>query len=303
MKVLIARMCFGSVERSEVGSWLVRCYREAFEHPELDVELNDMVVDCAGTHVARNRAVDRARTLGFDVLFMVDHDNDPHRDWFAFACKFLKEHPAAVLASPYCGSSPLRPGDPDRRVNVTIRDEGATCGSRFVTRDQAAELTGVQPAYGVPTGAIALGLKLFDKLPAPWFDYRYTDTEKTEAGSEDFTFSESCNKHGIPVFVSWDHWADHLKIERVGKPQKRMPAIDGRAPTGDLWEHTIDLVNFNMDAVKASIEKREPDGWRVQTFCAVPVTYPQVMGADGKMTSLPPTMAFSIIYARPKQLR
>jgi hypothetical protein len=302
MKVLIARMCLGHTERSEVGTWIGHCYRDVNLHPELGIELNDCIVDCAGTHVARNWAVKNARDIGADVLFMVDHDNGPHRDWFLFACKFMKDHPAAVVASPYCSARPFQINQPDRQVNVTVRDALHPHGSRYITRDEAAELTGVQPAYGVPTGVMALGLPLFDKLPSPWFEYRYLNAEKTQAGTEDFYFSEHAVNAGIDVFVAWDHWADHYKIERVGRPQKGEQSVSQSSSEYDNeWEHADDLTVFHLDARNLAIQKREAEGYRVVSCCAIPITSVPDADRQGNAVEKAPVMAFSIIYVRKRK--
>jgi glycosyltransferase involved in cell wall biosynthesis len=280
MKVLIARICLGHTERCEVGTWGMRCFQDAYRgKSKLDIDLNSCVIDKAGTHCARNYAVKKAREAGVDILFMVDADNGPHKDFFLFACQFLREHPAAVLASPYCGNRPMDPSQPDRRVNVTIKDANSTHGKRYITRDEAVDLVGVQPAYGVPTGAIAIGMRVFDALPPPWFDYRYTDEFMTESGTEDFYFSEKVVDEGGEVFVSWDHWADHLKIERIGKPEREevvavTAAVTAAATTattitiarswpGETFEHDADWVTRDMDAVRVAVQAREPYGWKM----------------------------------------
>jgi hypothetical protein len=220
---------FGNTERAEVGTWLGQCYRDAYEKTELGItNLTDVVVNQLDSSCARNWAIVQAGQAGYDLLFMVDHDNQPHRDWFVSACKFLKDRPLAFLASPYCGPK-MRPhqkaqGLEDHRPLVAIKDPSMPFGRRLLTRKEAAAKTGVERVYSAPTGACAVNMKLFGdakRIPRPWFEFSYVDEWHAELeNTEDFVFTQKLNDLGLgEVYVDWDHWAKHFKIEEIGKPE------------------------------------------------------------------------------------
>jgi hypothetical protein len=215
-RVLIARICRGHWERCELGSWLAHAFLAAARDPRVTY-INDVVVDKCPTDAAHNEAVLLAQKLAIDVLFTVDHDNVPDPAFFTFGVDYLLRHPAAVVASPYCGARPCQPGYPDREVQVVVKDAAAPEGRRRVTRAEAATLSGVRPAYGVGT-VLAIGMKVFDLITPPWHFYRYFDELHTQAGTEDFAFSEKVVDAGGEVVVNWDVWTGHAKQEVIGRP-------------------------------------------------------------------------------------
>jgi hypothetical protein len=90
---------------------------------------------------------------------------------------------------------------------------------RNVTREEAAVLGGIQPAYGLPTGVIALGMSIFDQLEPPWFFYRFVDREHSVLEmTEDFAFSMKAADAGIETLVDWSSWAGHWKGELIERP-------------------------------------------------------------------------------------
>lgn len=209
-RVLIARICRGNWERTELGSWVAHAMLAASRDPRITF-FNDVVMDQCPTDAARNKALFIGQQLRCDIVFMVDHDNAPHPDFFKFGVDYLIRNPGHILASPYCSAAPLRD------VQVVIKDASYPDGRRRITRAEAATLEGVQPAYGVGT-VLAIGMPALDMIEPPWHFYRYFDHLHLDAGTEDFSFSEKIADAGVPVMVSWDHWSGHCKGETVGKP-------------------------------------------------------------------------------------
>jgi hypothetical protein len=209
-RVLIARICRGCTERTEIGSWLAKSMLTAHIDPRITY-FNDVVMDQCPTDTARNKALFIGQKLKCDIVFMVDHDNAPHPDSFTFGIDYLIRNPAHVLASPYCGSAP------NRDVQVVVKDASEPDGRRRITRSEAATLTGVQPAYGVGT-VLAIGMKCLDVIQPPWFFYRYFDDVHIDAGTEDMSFSEKLTDAGGVVVVDWDRWAGHAKPEMLLRP-------------------------------------------------------------------------------------
>jgi hypothetical protein len=180
--------------------------------------INEFIADECPTDACRNKIVLIARKLRADVLFSVDHDNIPHPNWFNSCIDYLQHHPCVVIAAPYCGSRPLAPHAPDRPVHVYVKDESNYTGRRQITREEAKTLTGFRPAVGVAT-CLAMQMSVFEKVPMPWWSYRYLDDAHSESDSEDYVFSDNCVKAGVPIVVNWDCWAFHCKQEVIGKPE------------------------------------------------------------------------------------
>lgn len=212
------RVCRGNWERTEIGTWMADVGFRAARDPRVS-RFETLVIDQCPTDAARNSAAVYALESRTDVLFSIDHDNAPHPDWFGFGLDYqIRKGFCAVLASPYCGARPGQPGNPDREVQVVVKDAIEPDGRRRVSRAEAAALTGVRPAYGVGT-VLAIGCRVFEKVPPPWWEYKYFDPHHTHVGTEDFAFSEKCADAGIDVEVAWDHFSGHAKQEVIGRPR------------------------------------------------------------------------------------
>ena len=220
MRVLIARMVHGGYEHHGVGSFLSFARLAAHKDPRISY-FNEVPVDDYPTTISRNKVVKIARDhVKADVLFMLDHDNVPDRRFFETAIDWLIEHPAGVIACPYCSSRSSAPGAPDREVVVVVADKADSNGARKVAREEAKTLAGIQPALMVPTGVIAIGMPVFEMVKAPWFEYRYVNADHTILEmTEDYDFSAKCVAAGVEVAVAWDHFAGHDKRETIGRPE------------------------------------------------------------------------------------
>ncbi len=218
MRVLIARVARGNWERCEVGTWLAQTFMKAKADRRITF-FNSVVIDKCPTDAARNELALYAQRLKYDALFSIDNDNvpAPDDDFFTVGIDYLLRYPAGVLASPYCGARTVGGETPDREVQVVVKDPAVPEGRRRVTREEAATLTGIQPAYGVGT-VLAIGVKVFDLIPPPWWAYRYFDPHHTLAGTEDFTFSEAVVDAGGRVDVAWGNFCGHAKQEVIGRP-------------------------------------------------------------------------------------
>jgi hypothetical protein len=86
-------------------------------------------------------------------------------------------------------------------------------------REEAALKAGIERVGAVGTGCYGVDVRAFDALKPPYYHYEWEDEEHTRvASTEDIPFSRDLAMAGVPVFVDWDHWADHSKSKRVAKP-------------------------------------------------------------------------------------
>lgn len=221
----------------------------------------------------RNRAVATAKAGNFDVIVMIDSDNAPDlylnkdsnaKPFFQSSFDFLYERKMrnlpTVVAAPYCGPPPHPTAGGMENVYVFYADDLETgnleAGFTFesYSRQQAAQMSGIQPIAAGPTGCIMYTTDAFDLMPVgertqdevlelykegkitkarakrlmnmqSWFFYEFTDSQQTrKASTEDVTNTREiqlagCAKHNEPVvFCNWDAWAGHYKPKCVGRP-------------------------------------------------------------------------------------
>ena len=221
MRVLICRICYGSWERCEIGDFIAEVYG-GFRPPVTAVHLGR--IDWQPTDCARNRAVVTMRQDEADVLFMIDADMVPNPGFWGAALAVLAEHPAAIVASPYCGQRQHGSFEHGHRVHVLT---GCTNGKyERIGPGRAARRSGVEEVLAVGTGLVAVGKTAFDLVAPPWFDFRYTTPEHvTIARSEDFGFCVRLREAGGRVFCDWDHWSGHAKESIIGKPDPDEPDV------------------------------------------------------------------------------
>jgi hypothetical protein len=232
------------------------------EHPaEVDWVLNTTLVCHADRRVeslhhwhlndtpvtmSRNRAIKEALRHGIDIVLMVDSDMgpdqvDPSKSFWLRALEFMARrwHEApTVIAAPYCGPPPHENIYIFRWRKYQSDHPGPDYRLDQFTREEAAERKGIEAVAALPTGLIAIDMRIFSgfevggqviKLPLPWFYYEWKDAEQTEkASTEDVTFTRDVSilfgAHGLEtVFVDWDCWALHFKTKGVGKPQTINP--------------------------------------------------------------------------------
>lgn len=222
MRVVVFRICRGSWERVEVGTWLANLYTRP--HPRVR-ELMHATIDQEPTPAARNHAVEVARSAKADVLVMVDDDMVPAEGFFDSAIDHLRDHPGAVvIGSPYCGA---RAGGcavqvMQRPVSALVAKPGeqSELFMERVEREDAAKRKGIELVHAVGTGLLACNMAAFDALAEPYFDYEYTTPSRSNVAlTEDFYFTRDLSTAGGRVYVDWDHWSSHAKVEIVGKPE------------------------------------------------------------------------------------
>jgi hypothetical protein len=189
------------------------------------------------TPVARNVVVKEARKHNCDFLFMIDDDMGVPESFFPFALDFLIKHQGpAAIAVPYCTAPPIESVTCFEWASGESHTEGYLIGLECITREDACRRKGVERMANVGTGCIAYSMGCFDKIEEPYYDYGYVDKSRTAVNETDDCY---CHRKlwqaKIPLYVSWDHWADHYKEKRVRKPTR----IDVNGFDGVYIKHAL----------------------------------------------------------------
>jgi predicted O-methyltransferase YrrM len=203
--------------RHEIATFREEAMVYCANHPQL--ELLRIPIRQVPAPVARNRLVKVCQERHVDVLFMVDDDMAPPPEFFRAAIKFLLNHKGPVaIGVPYCSGPPRE----DVMVFEWASGQSGTAETPWcvtnIVREDAARRTGIEAVPNLGTGCIAYKLSCFEALDRPYFNYSYNEdmTEVTE--TEDCFLHRRLNFAGIPLFVSWNHWAVHHKQKAVGRP-------------------------------------------------------------------------------------
>ncbi len=279
-KVLVCRAPYGgngglSSEHPSICNWLLQNVPKMLRDERIEdvrhVEIADTPIP-----MVRNRFVKTAREWGCDLLLMIDSDQYPDyeldfnkdktaRPFWETSFDFLYKHwdkGPCVIGAPYCGPSP------HQNVYVfkweTHRNDEPNCGFKLeqYSRDESAQLSGIQPCAALPTGLILFDIRCFDYLEHPYFYYEYekdgnkcrecgcrpSGPQTKKASTEDVTATRDISMIISqrlcynPVYCNWDAWAGHVKQEVVGKP---------RPVTADQVAQKL------ANAVRAGVDTRE----------------------------------------------
>lgn len=194
--------------------------------------------------MTRNQAVGIAQQGGFDMVLMLDSDNQPDGYlgadpdskpfWdvaFEFAYERLTKGVPTVIAAPYCGP----PQHPVHRTEGEVpylfewlndSSEEGRPGYQLhrMNRNEAAKIRGIYPVAALPTGVCLFTTNAFEPLKKPYFYYEFNDDHTEKASTEDVVATRNISlawmeKLGEPViFAACDSWALHYKTKAVGRP-------------------------------------------------------------------------------------
>ncbi len=67
----------------------------------------------------------------------------------------------------------------------------------------------IEEVWRVGTGVMLINMKVFDKVPSPWFDITWNEALNDYTG-EDWNFCAKCQASGIPIHI------DHLLSQHIG---------------------------------------------------------------------------------------
>ncbi len=232
VKVMFARFPGNMQEHPESSNWVMNT---ALHAKLKDTERVSEIVlwDKSDTPIdmVRNECVHAAKMHQVDILFMIDNDMKPDAEggnFYETAMDFLVGRiPPSVIAAPYVGGGLHNNVFVFEWKNANNHEDGGNALEAY-TREQAADLEGVQPAAALPTGLIAYDMRVFDRLDPkdPGYFYYEMNPERTKKEStEDVTNTRDISLawsdvEGAGCFCAWDDWAHHLKIVPCTKPRK-----------------------------------------------------------------------------------
>jgi hypothetical protein len=235
-KMLLARFPYGGMERTEIVDWAATATLWAARQPDIDGGLLQWNINDTPITMCRNRAVLAAIYNNVDILVMIDNDMAPdierNKPFLPEAFEFIKSRwhqQPTIIGAPYLTAGPAY-----NPVMGRWRTDGLQIKADLYTREEAAELRGIQPCPLQGTGLMAIDTRIFTgfevngevvKLPPPWFYYEFSDEHHAQkVSTEDMVFMRNVTtlfaKHGLDeiAFVDWDCWAYHVKTQFVGKP-------------------------------------------------------------------------------------
>jgi hypothetical protein len=249
VNILIGQFCYSSnggysAILPQIGDWWAKVYHEMMVDERINVVAKVNLSDTPVT-MTRNSLLRKAVAGGFDVLLLIDSDNEPDlyvghdsaakpfwKSSFDFAYRRLTQGLPTCIAAPYCGPPPhpINGGEENCYVFKWKNWESDTQGYAGaeiipVDRTEAALMTGISPQAALPTGLMLLTVNALEAIKPPYFRYEWKDAwEAEKASTEDVYFTRNLAmagrmKWGAPiVFANWDAWAGHHKPKCVGKP-------------------------------------------------------------------------------------
>lgn len=201
--------------------------------------------------MTRCEAVHMAKSVGADILMMMDSDQHPDvhvgelagaKPFFPTAFDFIYERyekgPNVVFA-PYCGSPPHENVFVFRWANLESGCPNPPVESKAFTREEAATRTGIEAVACGPTGVIMYDMRVFDDIVKhPYFNYEWEGDGPAckhcgepkpgprayKASTEDVVMTRDLALLGQmklgynPLHCAWDCWAGHYKPKCVKKP-------------------------------------------------------------------------------------
>jgi hypothetical protein len=226
--------------------WVARTYWKIKNDPRVSdvafLELCDTPIT-----MTRNRAVETAQKGGYDMLLMLDSDNEPDgylghdprakpfwETAFDLAYSRLLQGKPTVAFAPYCGT-PQHPTKPNAG-EIPYLFQWTTDASDelhvrwkldVLTRLEAAQLRGIHQMGAGPTGVSLWTTNCWPKeFPKPYFAYEWNESHSEKQSTEDCFATRNVSlwwqmKTGDnPLFALCDSWALHHKVKLVGRPNR-----------------------------------------------------------------------------------
>lgn len=270
--VHIAQFPGNNSTHPDVGRWLIKTAIKMKADPRIG-RIGDFCKADTPIPMLRNLAIVDALEGGYDYCLMIDSDMSPDylvgqsrhaRPFWDVAWEFMMnrrcveqamrscmtaggdqswEKPdknqllPATICAPYCGPPPFEVPYIFRWKNMETGHPNPDFSLKMIDREDAAVRSGIEQFDALPTGLILYDLRLFKKLPPPWFQYEYENTlsrpswwegewpddgvnfEHRKCTTEDVFQTRNASMLQFPQFVAWDCWAVHNKLKRVGKPE------------------------------------------------------------------------------------
>lgn len=310
LDVFVAFFCYsgnGGIASSlpEIGFW----WADTFAKMNVDERIGRvkyMKLTDTPIPMTRNDAVCQAIEEGYDLILMVDSDNEPDMYlgidpeavpfWdssFEFLYNLPDDQPALV-AAPYCGPPPhpTKGGEEVPYAFLWKSRESDVENPAFTiemySRNQAAQMAGIHPAAACATGLILYKLNCFQHIEPPYFYYEWTDRyQRKKASTEDCTNTRDISLGvqkalGVEaVHINWSAWAGHHKSKCVGKP---VPIY-----TEQVGKRYDDAKKDNISINDRLYYLRLPDGLTESDFPPAKSELPRDLETEGESGTDEPT--------------
>ena len=210
--ILIGRPCVDGTHRSEVGNFLLEvaqaCLSQDSPLCDLIGEVFHVPIQRSPVEVARNQLVQTALDRNCSFIFMVDDDQGVEPGFFASAMQHLMNNRPCVIGTPACTAGP------DHKVCV-FEGWGTP---EHVSRQDAARRRGIEKVSNIGCACIGYNVEVFRKLPQPWFKTTFDSGHTRVIETEDCWCHRRLRHLAVDLYVDWDHWATHYKVEAIGRP-------------------------------------------------------------------------------------
>jgi hypothetical protein len=261
--------------RAELIDWQTNAYCDTDRHDIPGLQIETSTAMYTQPHdAARNKVIEYAQAKGARLLFCLDDDMRPPKEFFDATLARMWANiqnggEPIVIAAPYCT------GGPKEIPNVfRYRTEGnnihnlGTFLNRY-TREEAAYETGLTEVPNIGPGTICYDMRAFDMIKQPYYEFIYADQAHTiHARSEDVHCHWQMREAGVRIYCDWDHWASHRKESWILQPTRlcEQDMIDIRA--GHI-RAIQESANGVAAVAGASAAKAEP-----RTCTTFPFTFP-----------------------------
>jgi hypothetical protein len=235
--VMLARFPGSGMERTEIVDWIAQAQVWGHANERIGKILNWQHISGAlPVSAARNRSVRDAIDLGVDFLVMLDSDMAPDigsKPFLPTAFDFATERwqtVPTVIAAPYLMGAPESKPVVGRWAS---NNGGSNIFVSMYTREEAATMTGIQPAPFLGTGLTLFDVRVFAgftvgertiKAAPPWFEFEFEEPyhDKVVCGEDIHctrNIAGAFAAYGLETnYCAWDCWSDHVKSVRQGKP-------------------------------------------------------------------------------------
>jgi hypothetical protein len=228
----------------ELVVWVAKTYYRMRQDERID-QIGIQVFCDTPITMTRNQALKVAQQGGFDMVLMLDSDNEPDGYlkvdleakpfWevaFELVYSRLMQGKPTIIAAPYCGPPPhpTRPGDEGevpylfQWMNNASDEQQPGIKLHRLNRNEAALMRGIQRVGALPTGVCLITLNACEGLEQPYFRYEMNADGTEKNSTEDVVFTRNASllwqeKIGENVvFAACDSWALHHKTKKVGRP-------------------------------------------------------------------------------------
>jgi hypothetical protein len=219
------------IEYRESVDYCMRLQAAAYKDPRVGIFQFDsephLQID-----VARNAAVEKAKTAGADLLIMIDNDMQPDhvaphiaskRQFFPDLLDLLETKWTRDSLNPMIVGVPYRTGAPFYLpLGYYLQPGNDEYGDPVhdlaeIPEDSAMIMRGIQLAPAVAAGLLAITMDVFSFLHLPYFELKTNESRTKLRNTEDLTFCGDAFASGIKCYCNWDAWAVHWKRSPIGK--------------------------------------------------------------------------------------